>query len=165
VAYSRSQRLPCHLFNNDSRRPYQRTTIPTQAKLQDRLDAQQQQQQQRIHGHQRSHAERFRSSAHAPGPPQLYYGASPCDSNERAPHRMHPPSQAALPQQLSHSKGKGAVVPSITREHRHHKMSGCGITSFGRVGCGALPWPILIGGRPKEDQFGSTTWRSESRSV
>lgn len=39
MAYSRSQRLPCHLFSNDSRRPYKRTTLPTQAKLQDRLDA------------------------------------------------------------------------------------------------------------------------------
>ena len=80
---------------------------------------------------------------------------------------MHPPSQAALPQQLSHTKGKGAVVPSTTREH-HTVTTKCldaVLPILEEWAVEPLPWLILIGGRPKEDPFVPTTWRSESRSV
>ena len=68
--------------------------------------------------------------------------ASPCDSNlyERT-RRMRPPSPTSRPFRNSSRTRKERVLwcRDVGR-HRHHPMSitGCGIASFGQVGCGAF---------------------------
>ena len=99
----RSQCLPCHLFNNDSRRPYKRTINQSKSSQIDWTRSS----NVYIHINFESAMRNVRSSAHAPGATAQHH------TNVNEHRRMRHPSPTSHPSATALWKQqKGAVVPS-----------------------------------------------------